>query len=603
MNSNNTIFFSTASTGYIHYSVASLLTIRDHISDATLFILGRSATDDEKKLMLENDIKYIQLDLSDKFTQTWDYPIEAYYIFAGPEIFDRDGFKYSVYIDGDVLCAGDPVKDISEVNAIAGVASAKEGDSAIGIFGDDWPKLKEIYDIADSLEGRDRVQSGVVFFNNQAMSGLGLLDRAYEMFKKCIEEGVPRKGDDSLFSLLQIVFLKTKDIVYLDNTYNYIPHFNDQWRYPIDSLKLFHFTIDKPWKESPYVHSDERLGVFDPYTRAWRDSLLRLANGKDVDDLRQGEVSSSEIPDAIYNSRSQILTRIILRMNPKRIINYINRRRIERLKLSPKKREENNKRSIKTWYWIAWDYYAPGKNMHNFGDVCTVDIVSNIFGFKLIWKDINECEFIGTGSILQVAQRRSGTNNIKVWGSGFIDDTDESTLNNLDFFAVRGELTKSKVGEDVPVGDPGILASLVYPRSDVRTGKVGVILHYADLSLPLAEAIRGDDRFILIDPRSTPGEVVDLMTQCRLILSSSLHGLIFADSYRIPNSWIRPSNNLDGGDYKFRDYYSSIDRPVHVADESKIFDDEYINHLEKRYKPVAVRKIQKRLIKAFPYLS
>jgi pyruvyltransferase len=43
-----------------------------------------------------------------------------------------------------------------------------------------------------------------------------------------------------------------------------------------------------------------------------------------------------------------------------------------------------------------------------------------------------------------------------------------------------------------------------------------------------------------------------------MILSSSLHGLICADAYGIPNAWIWLSEKLRGGDFKFRDYRLSI---------------------------------------------
>ena len=44
---------------------------------------------------------------------------------------------------------------------------------------------------------------------------------------------------------------------------------------------------------------------------------------------------------------------------------------------------------------------------------------------------------------------------------------------------------------------------------------------------------------------------------CETIASSSLHGLIAADSFHIPNLWIKLSNRIIGNDFKYHDYYSS----------------------------------------------
>jgi pyruvyltransferase len=55
-------------------------------------------------------------------------------------------------------------------------------------------------------------------------------------------------------------------------------------------------------------------------------------------------------------------------------------------------------------------------------------------------------------------------------------------------------------------------------------------------------------------------EFVDQLCRCRVIASSSLHGLIAADAYDIPFVWISLSKRLVGGDFKFRDYFLSTGR-------------------------------------------
>ena len=65
---------------------------------------------------------------------------------------------------------------------------------------------------------------------------------------------------------------------------------------------------------------------------------------------------------------------------------------------------------------------------------------------------------------------------------------------------------------------------------------------------------------------ANPLDVIDQITSCRKILSSSLHGLIVADAYRIPNARLILSNLICGGDFKFDDYYKSVAKKHVVVD-------------------------------------
>jgi hypothetical protein len=65
----------------------------------------------------------------------------------------------------------------------------------------------------------------------------------------------------------------------------------------------------------------------------------------------------------------------------------------------------------------------------------------------------------------------------------------------------------------------------------------------------------------LIDVSRPPWEVIRQIGRCRIVLSQSLHGLIVADAFNIPNLWIAPAQHMQGGDYKFMDYFSTLDAP------------------------------------------
>jgi len=152
------------------------------------------------------------------------------------------------------------------------------------------------------------------------------------------------------------------------------------------------------------------------------------------------------------------------------------------------------------------------------------------------------------------------------------------------------------------MGDPGILANLIYPKSKKRTQKIGIVPHYVDEDLPIMKKLRKDRRFLIISPRQTPRKVAEQISSCRCIISSSLHGLIFADSYNIPNAHVIFSDKVIGGNYKFLDYCSGVGKNYQMILPEDIFDDECVRRVMRNYQPIKQkRRRQRALIRSFPY--
>ena len=63
----------------------------------------------------------------------------------------------------------------------------------------------------------------------------------------------------------------------------------------------------------------------------------------------------------------------------------------------------------------------------------------------------------------------------------------------------------------------------------------------------------------MINPTWKWEKVVDYIYSCDIILSSSLHGIIIADAYNIPNIWL-DEFPLNEGHFKFKDYFLSQNR-------------------------------------------
>jgi pyruvyltransferase len=193
-----------------------------------------------------------------------------------------------------------------------------------------------------------------------------------------------------------------------------------------------------------------------------------------------------------------------------------------------------------------------------------------IWGSKQSRNETVPCVF-GAGSILGMIPHSSAVDII--CGSGFIQE-DMPVEKPNQILSVRGPYTRKKyldAGIDCPehYGDLGLLLRYIIPPPSTicKKYKVGFIPHYIDKDLPVVQQARDKGwKIINIEQRTTPNKFVEELHECEMILSSSLHGIIFADSYGIPAYHTILSNKVCGGDFKFRDYYASVGREnLHVS--------------------------------------
>jgi pyruvyltransferase len=163
---------------------------------------------------------------------------------------------------------------------------------------------------------------------------------------------------------------------------------------------------------------------------------------------------------------------------------------------------------------------------------------------------------LAIGSILHWADSKS-----IIWGTGFISRDAPLRARPASILAVRGHLTRLRLvemGIECPnlVGDPGVLISDFVPPAKQRD-RVGLVPHFVDMNSDFVSRAR-EQGLMIIDPGSPLLEYLAALTSCKQILSSSLHGLIFAHAYGIPACWVTISDKVVGQGYKFFDYYSAI---------------------------------------------
>jgi pyruvyltransferase len=193
----------------------------------------------------------------------------------------------------------------------------------------------------------------------------------------------------------------------------------------------------------------------------------------------------------------------------------------------------------------------------NFGDQLTPYIIEKMTGRKVVYVEQMSQEMptlMVTGSILS-----SPVFNSEIWGNGFAWYHEE-VRKPLKVHAVRGPLTRDKLlkgGVECPdvYGDPGLLLPRIYtPNPSTSECGLGIIPHMIDYEKVKQEY--PDD--MVIDLKDPIEKVIDQISICRMVISSSLHGLVVAHAYGIPALWVEFSNNVIGDGFKFHDYLASV---------------------------------------------
>lgn len=148
--------------------------------------------------------------------------------------------------------------------------------------------------------------------------------------------------------------------------------------------------------------------------------------------------------------------------------------------------------------------------------------------------------------------------------------------------AVRGPLSRRRCidqGYDCPeiYGDPGLLISDIYSERDAAAGAdIGIIPHFQDIGTATARFGARDDVRI-IDVRRPVGAVVADILGCRLVLSSSMHGLIVAHAFGRPALHVEFGRAIPGDGTKFHDHYMALGfdaapDPIQIGADTSLTD-------------------------------
>lgn len=188
-----------------------------------------------------------------------------------------------------------------------------------------------------------------------------------------------------------------------------------------------------------------------------------------------------------------------------------------------------------------------------------------------------------------------------IWGSGLMNALNLTNLIKhrryvkYDIRAVRGPITRDfliKAGYDCPesYGDPAILMPFIYtPNKNEKKYEVSLILHHQ------SKYTEVDSKVNLLDIHTVNYKrFIDDLCASKCVVSSSLHGIILAETYGIPAIFL--NQGISDQSMKFLDWYYSTGR-TNIKMASSVSE-------ALKMKPMELpdlSKMQEELIRVFPY--
>lgn len=539
--------YSTCDEAYLPKCVVSLLSIRKWNPDLDLFVISRTLSPDAKDFVRRHGIQPVEVDLQPVFHTSFEYPTECFYLFAGPGHFADLGYDFSVYVDGDVYCNQSLSIDWSRLAYFGGASLGRIRD----ILGSDLTAITAQWETGDASSYR--IQSGVVYFNNRALQAAEFLTKISLLYETCIRKGIPRHGDDSLFALFQHVHPEFTPTL-LDERFNYIISKpvtrtrrsvwlrNAEQR--IRDCVFFHFTCEspKPWS----LPNDFPCYTAKYFHRKW---LQRMFDSLSDDERRayfpEHHVKLADEHPRFYwwgsHNVGDLLTPYYLRTvcqiaNP------------EQLRIGEDQIPQDPKYRSKIWGSLS-------KVLRRLGSAETRKRYRANSGSA---PKPSYC--ISAGSIMRLCSEHA-----VVYGSGIRSRNQPVHPGSIRF--VRGPLTRNRLlerGCECPpiYGDPGLLMKFHYqPTYRLDRKPLAIVPHFTEYER-VRELYEDEPDVRVIDMGCGDLEqVIEQLVTASMAVSSSLHGIVFSNSYGIPVRWIKFSNQVYGDDTKFRDHFASIGRP------------------------------------------
>lgn len=207
----------------------------------------------------------------------------------------------------------------------------------------------------------------------------------------------------------------------------------------------------------------------------------------------------------------------------------------------------------------------------NNGDAIISYLVKELTDTDPVFAAANQPHLLGVGSIFFMANSHS-----YVWGSGVLDPTASlPVFDPAKIRGLRGTLTRDIIKRaapalrDVPLGDPGVLVSRLPEcvawrssrnRGEGRRYRAAIIPHWTTFEFPIFTKYRSSSEIALVDMSDNSLAPLQKICQSDVVLSQSLHGLIYAEALGVPTLWLADKTSEQSA-FKYRDWYTNVRNP------------------------------------------
>jgi hypothetical protein len=189
-----------------------------------------------------------------------------------------------------------------------------------------------------------------------------------------------------------------------------------------------------------------------------------------------------------------------------------------------------------------------------------------------VWRNVRANDHVwGTGSLILDREfglckgtKPNGETNLNITvysarGPKTIHQLKKHCRNRgLKFITADGGVS-SKTSRIIPRGDAGFLIPFLFPEFQYQQDKADIekclILHFYDQEDNGRVDLPEEALLPVVQPWPT---MVGNITRCKMLVSSSLHGVILADAFGVPVRWMHKATSVSPD--KFYDYFQSFPR-------------------------------------------